>query len=250
MNDEPRLRLDDLRDADAPGQADRDRVHARLTAALATGAGAGVVSLMAAKSAKLSLWAWLAPLSLALAVAGGAILWWPSAPLAPALASATRTPPPAARLVAAPDLADIEIEPGEPLALVRLQVTPFVLTPPVRRARPRVAEGPIVLSRVPSPELERVRPLPSADDLAAETRLLRQAQTALGAGDVAAARKSLAAYRARFHALGALSPEADALQVKLACTSGDLELARSLAQRFIIDHQGSPLAKQVARICQ
>jgi len=88
----------------------------------------------------------------------------------------------------------------------------------------------------------------SASALAAEAALLQRAQTALAAGQPAAALVLLELH-AREYPAGVLTPERAALRVVALCAAGREALGRAEAAQFLRAHAGSVLAGRVRGAC-
>jgi outer membrane protein assembly factor BamD (BamD/ComL family) len=76
--------------------------------------------------------------------------------------------------------------------------------------------------------------------------LIDAARSALSSGMADRALDALAQYQSRYPA-GSFRPEATALRVEALARSGRSAEARALAERFVSEHPGSPLADRVAR---
>jgi outer membrane protein assembly factor BamD (BamD/ComL family) len=82
----------------------------------------------------------------------------------------------------------------------------------------------------------------------AEAHLLRDAEAALRAGDVGRA-TALLEEHARVFPHGVLVEERDAERVLVLCAAGQVDTARTEAQRFFEAHPESPLARRVRASC-
>jgi len=91
-------------------------------------------------------------------------------------------------------------------------------------------------------------PSPREDSLAAEVRLLGDAEVAIASGDGSRALERLAEHDRLFPG-GALAPEASALRVDALCAAGRTEDAAVEATRFEERYPGSPLARRFASTC-
>jgi hypothetical protein len=110
---------------------------------------------------------------------------------------------------------------------------------------PSVAVQP--LPRIPSaPVLTRVSTERPLDDIADQIALLDAARAALAAGSAERALVNLEQYQRRYPA-GSFRPEATALRIEGLVKLGRTGEARALADRFLADHRGGPLADRVAR---
>lgn len=137
---------------------------------------------------------------------------------------------------------------------------PYHETPPVRevvREAPPV-HVPVIVEPEPTPPAVEGEPVPSvtlptkrarareasADDIAAEVALLREAKLA-----APARRLELLREHARRFPTGAFAAERGLLEVETRCDLGETAAARALAARFAQRFPGSPLTARVARIC-
>jgi len=119
---------------------------------------------------------------------------------------------------------------------------PVVVAPPVVAAAVPVAVAPVVAA---TPRPARVA---ERDDLAAELRLIQQAQTALAGSNTAGAQAALRSH-ARTFPHGHLVEEREALSVQVLCASGRTEEARRAGAAFVARHPGSPQVGRVRRTC-
>jgi hypothetical protein len=92
----------------------------------------------------------------------------------------------------------------------------------------------------------RAPPPPPASDLAQETRLLRDADRALRAGDPASALTLLDQHAARFPK-GALAPERTAERLIVTCELGVADPRR--VESYLASRGASPLAARVRKAC-
>lgn len=125
-------------------------------------------------------------------------------------------------------------------ALVAAPAPVVQVAPPVAATVP-VAVVPAVVAPRPARVVER-------DDLAAELRLIQQAQTALAGSDTAGAQAALRSH-ARAFPHGHLVEEREALGVQVLCASGRTEEARRAGAAFVARHPGSPQVGRVRRTC-
>lgn len=129
------------------------------------------------------------------------------------------------------------VAPPPPIAAA---IDPAPTTPP---APPGVAVSALPDAPLPPP---LVRPAPGRDDLAAETRALREAKAALASGDAARAEALLATYRMRF-SRGILRDEAAILAIDAALAEGDRTRARSIASAIVAGDPRGPWAPRARR---
>jgi outer membrane protein assembly factor BamD (BamD/ComL family) len=83
--------------------------------------------------------------------------------------------------------------------------------------------------------------------LSEQIALIDSARAAVASGAGERALGLLRQYRDKYPA-GSFRPEAFALQVEALVKAGRNAEARALAERFVAEHAGTPLAKRVARI--
>ena len=220
--------IDSARAGDTPTAADRERVRSALAAALVSSGGP------AAPAAGPGARGWLARIGLAVLL-GGALIgggWW-------FVSRGTRDwrgdgkqqvvamPEPEADVL---PVAVADAEPG-PEPESEPEPEPEPKAEPARRAHP-------------------VRPVAKeTGNLAEEARLLREAEIARRAGDVARATSLLDEHARRFPR-GALAIERDAARVLVLCDAGRATDARRLAARFLRRHPRSPLADRVRSACE
>jgi hypothetical protein len=131
-----------------------------------------------------------------------------------------------------------------------------VAAPAPRVALPPVVAPPVAPAPAERPAARAHRPVAAAvsrrvapDEtrtLAAETELLRDADRALRAGDMATALARLDEHETRFPR-GALAPERAAERLIVLCEVGTAD-PRTVAQ-FLAARSGSPLAARVRRAC-
>jgi hypothetical protein len=124
-----------------------------------------------------------------------------------------------------------------------------------------VAPGPIAESPVASPEItvelppsvagqshaQSARAAPRANDIGDQIALVDAARASLAAGAPDRALELLRQYQTKYPA-GSFRPEAAALRIEALAALGRTAEARSLAERFVAEHRGSPLADRVARV--
>jgi hypothetical protein len=91
------------------------------------------------------------------------------------------------------------------------------------------------------------RPGTKPNDLGDQIALVDAARAALSAGAADRALELLRQYQTKYPA-GSFRPEAAALRIEALAKLGRGAEARALAERFVAEHAGSPLADRVARI--
>jgi hypothetical protein len=84
-------------------------------------------------------------------------------------------------------------------------------------------------------------------DLAAQIALIDAARDAVSAGSANRALRLVQQYQSKY-AGGSFGPDAAALKIEALTKLGRDTEARSLAERFVAQHKGSPLAERVARL--
>jgi hypothetical protein len=192
--------------------------------------------------------------------AGGYMAARPSAPRTVATVAAVKpapqrnavTEPRATAEPRAPIAPRVEVEPSRardiaPRAKVAVRASrpmPLVDTPVV--AAPTVAPPPIVAPVVVAPSSVAAPPVTERSTLAEETRILREADRALRAGNAEAALALLDEHSARFPD-GVLAPERSAERLVAMCQTGKADAAT--AARFLATRSGSPLAARVKQAC-
>jgi TolA-binding protein len=190
---------------------------ASTTAATDCVASAGAA---AAKAGASVLLPWISAGVVVLAVAGvvvGTRMWMPSAPATPPAAPAAVAP-------AAKPAAPVVPEQAAPAATV--ETGPAEAAAPAAHRRPAGSK---------------------TADLREQIALIDGARTALRAGEGDRALESLRRYHDKYPA-GSFRPEAAALRIEALAKLGRTSEARALAERFIAEHRGSPLAARVARL--
>ena len=219
--------VDGARAADQPTAADRERVRAAIAAGLAAGAGR-----TAASTGKLGLLGRVGLVTLIGALLAGGTWWFASSTGAPGKLPVTISEP-VADPEPAPDPEPVADPEPEPVA------DPDPDPDPDPGAKASITD-------VPRP----ARPKPrDPAQLAEEARLLREAETARRAGDIALATRRLDEHRRRFPR-GALAIERDAARVLVLCDAGRTAEAARLAARFLRRHPRSPLADRVRSACE
>lgn len=168
-----------------------------------------------------------------------------SEPTAPAIAVSPATP--AASPSAAPsdgpsatDAPSVPSEIVEPASAEPTVLPSRVDRAPRRRVVPRVSEAP------PAVEVETT---PKTTTLAAEMKLLAQANAATRGGDAAAALAKLEAHRREFPD-GQLAPEREVARAIALCELGRREAARAVVDAFVRAHAGSPLRAKAEGVCR
>lgn len=137
---------------------------------------------------------------------------------------------------------------------------PAAVVPPTTEVRAAMPLDPNARSSTPSEvapaakdsnppaRTPRARAAASAD-LSDQIALVDAARSAVAAGSSERALGILRQYRDRYPA-GSFRPEVTALQVEALVKAGRSGEARSLAERFVADHPGTPLAERVARLAE
>ncbi len=237
------------REQRGPSDAQRARWRRGVMAAIGTGTVAGATTTSAAAattvavSAKIGLTTKVGLGLFALAVAGGgAVLLRTSdesgAPHRSVPAQVGSAAPQTDRLVQPP------VATGAPVATTAVSAAPA--PPPTVSAD--AANAPVARPSARAPSVAS-SVATSGNDLAEETRLLGEAQAALGAGRAADALAALDAHATRFPK-GALALERRALRAMALCASGRATEGRSEAAAIEAQIPGSPLAKRVAETCR
>jgi outer membrane protein assembly factor BamD (BamD/ComL family) len=108
-----------------------------------------------------------------------------------------------------------------------------------------VVAAPDILPVAPSPQRSRSK---SPDpDLREQIALLDNARSALAKGTGERTLDVLRQYQSKFPN-GAFRPEATVLRIEALSQLGRHSEARTLADRFIAEHRGTPIADRVARV--
>jgi len=131
-----------------------------------------------------------------------------------------------------------------------------IVSPPLPSVEPTIAQGltqprasPVIVPPPAAPSSSarlRNRSQSPADDLAGQVALIDAARSALSSGMADRALDALGQYQSRYPA-GSFRPEATALRIEALVATGRNAEARALAERFVSEHPGSPLADRVAR---
>ncbi|MFZ5891926.1 MAG: hypothetical protein ACOY0T_12800 [Myxococcota bacterium] len=95
--------------------------------------------------------------------------------------------------------------------------------------------------------IQRRRGPAAVADIQAEIALVDAARAALSSGASNRALELLRQYQSKYPA-GSFRPEAAALKIEALVKLGRTAEARSLGERFVDDHRGSPLADRVSRL--
>ncbi|MBX3274540.1 MAG: hypothetical protein KF729_30020 [Sandaracinaceae bacterium] len=259
-----RALIDDVRDLDGPGPADRARVKRALVAAVASGATVAASSAASSAAAAagtgalatggVSLGVKLGVAALLAAAVGGTalVVTQPAeepAPRAEHRPARARFAEPAP--VPAPEAPALEPAPAPAEAL---EDTPIAGAP----VEASVVEAPAAPD-APSPALEptpRVRRVPATPEevaavdstLSEELVLLREAQRAMQADQPAVALSHLDAHARRFPS-GILEEEREAARVLALCRAERVDEARALARRFLAERPRSPHRARVHAAC-
>jgi hypothetical protein len=112
-------------------------------------------------------------------------------------------------------------------------------------SQPAERESPSNAVETTSPQRGRLGP--PAADLGDQIALIDSARTAVAAGSGERALEILRKYQGKYPT-GGFRPEAAALKIEALMKVGRTAEARALAERFIADHPGTPLAERVTRI--
>jgi hypothetical protein len=129
-------------------------------------------------------------------------------------------------------------------AVIAEPPAPVVEAPmaPIAPQDPHAAKVPThAVSRAPSV------PAPPPNSLVEETNLLRQAELARGAGNVAQATALLDEHAARFPS-GQMAPERAAERMVIQCQSG--KAGAAAGQLFLSEHPGSPYSARIKQTCR
>jgi hypothetical protein len=240
--------LEAARLGDEPTDKDREHVRAAIATRLAAGAAAGLgvatVARVSIGAATRAGWASKPLLVAALVCAAGA-----------GTLVASRTSPrsaaPAARIAAPPAPASPEAPPGvwgEVATVVASSPAPATVASeePVTGLHPR-ARTPSMPSVATAPA-GSTRGASNRGDVAAEVRLLGDAQSAMRAGEPERALLLLDEH-ARRYPKGALGEERDAARIGALCTLGRISEAREATDRFLRAAPLSPHAGPLRTSC-
>jgi hypothetical protein len=121
-------------------------------------------------------------------------------------------------------------------------VSPPVLSEPSAAAEPVPSAQASALRAAPRPSASA-----SASDLREQITLIDAARSAVSAGQGERALEILRQYQTRC-GTGSFRPEASALKVEALVAIGRDAEAHALAERFVAQYRGSPLAERVARV--
>lgn len=146
-------------------------------------------------------------------------------------------------------------EPGTATPITASAVPPASNAEPAHEPptdTPRQVNG-VVLE----PTTRAVSPLPTRPerppngrtpaDLSAEIALMDSVRSAMATGSHQRALETLRRYESS-HPNGSFRPEATALRIECLLKLGRTAEARSLAERFVVKHRGTPLADRVSRL--
>jgi hypothetical protein len=236
--------LDAARGGDEPTHADRERVRAALATRLtvAAGAGAGIGVATAAKSsAAASIPSGLATKALVVAALLG-VMGTIGAIGANRMRAGARTPAPQAPIATVPATpAPIDLPaPAMDLLHAATPLAPAV-TPSEERAGTAHPSAPSVPVAAPTPASP-------TSDVAAEVRLIGEAQKAIRSGDAERALILLDEHAHRFPK-GALGEERDAARIAALCALGRALEAREATARFLRAAPLSPHAGPLRASC-
>jgi hypothetical protein len=130
---------------------------------------------------------------------------------------------------------------------------PIATIPATAPAMPTPAEAPQPTARPtvespasPAPTHRRSLSAPTGD-LRDQIALLDNARASIAAGSANHALELVRRYADKYPA-GSFRPEAAALRIEALVKVGRMGEARALAERFVADHGGSPLADRVRRL--
>ncbi|AKV02364.1 hypothetical protein AKJ09_09027 [Labilithrix luteola] len=154
------------------------------------------------------------------------------APAAPAPSSVGPATAPAPSVVSSSESPEVvESAPRAPVAEPTISVTDL---PSANAALPRAGARPMV------PSVAKVEPKSDAKppSVAEEIALIDRARASLAAGDPSTAEHALDDHDARF-ANGTLALESKVARIELLVARGDSNAARTLAERFLVEHPRS-----------
>jgi len=246
-----------VREHEEPSAVDRAVVREQLAARLAAvGVGAAAVASASKAAASGSVAPALGASGTAVASAGGALKLGSLAGIGAWVAGGASLT--AATVLLAHSLASSPERPAAfappPAPSQSARVTPLADIATVR-ARP-VAPTPVAANPVAPAPLQRARSEPAASktasaakvkpSLADEAQGLARVQRALRDGDTGAALALLDEQDRRFRG-GSLAAERTGARALASCGAG--RHGQLLAERFVADHAGSPLAERVQRKC-
>ena len=250
-------------------ESDQGRIKARVFAQVGVGLGVGASTIAASKTAVAAVAGSVAPAPIVVAasstlvamkVVGGLLMLgcvvgggtmalheWRPARSPVVVASVTTAPP------VGPAAATTPVVPPRPVVSTPDPVS--VVGPVVVRPPQPSAPAPAIAARRPPPVVpepvaapEAPAPAPQAATVALETRLLRDADEALRAGNGLRA-LALVEEHARSFPSGILAEERDAERVTVLCALGRVAQAREAAATFERDHPRSPLLARVRSSC-
>jgi hypothetical protein len=142
---------------------------------------------------------------------------------------------------------------ASPVAVATTRIaSPHASTTPVAGPHPGSMDDvpgmPIAAVVAPKTQPTTLASISGPATVAAETRLLRDADAALRAGDATRALALVTEHAASFPS-GVLSEERDAERIAVLCALGRNAQARESAMSFLRDHARSPLAARVRASC-
>jgi hypothetical protein len=129
------------------------------------------------------------------------------------------------------------LPPSAPAPVV--DVTKQVPATSTEAAAPRTKE-----TEAQTPAAVAPRPTASSGDLGEQIALLDSARAAMAANKGERALELLSRYLAKYPS-GSFRPEAKALRIETLSKLGRKAESRALAERFVAEHEGSPLSKRV-----
>ncbi len=250
LGPEARALLEAAHGGDEPTQKDRERVRAALATRLAASAVVGLGVAAAAKvSASVAKAGGLAAAGSSAGLATKAIV---AAALVGAFSAGVLTIAhkvsldTAASVRVAGQPAAVSLEAPGPLKDRTIEIVSQAA--PATPAVEREAEGIRSIGRSSRPAAPSLRNVPAGAEVAAEVRLLGEAQAAIRSGDAPGALALLDGYEHRFPK-GALGEERDAARIAALCALGRVAEAREATERFLRAAPLSPLGGPIRASC-
>jgi hypothetical protein len=233
--------LEAAREGDEPTRVDMDRVRAAIGTRVATGAAAGLAATAVARWSASALGA--SGRAGASAVSDAFTGWATKALIAAALAAAVGAS--AASVLRAPPRA------AAPAPVADTRASAHERSNRAVDAPLGTSEGPAQLPQALAQTVAVAAPPRSASgtgDVAAEVRLLGEAQTAIRGGEPARSLRLLDEH-ARRYPEGALGEERDAMRIAALCALGRDAEARRATERFLRAAPQSPHAGPLRASC-